>query len=88
MANHSPQAESGGGASSIVHLAEAIEGKHRVRERLVRVLARVHAPEGERERLPFEANVEAFTPPEPELGLNPLGEYLLTGELHDGSFRL
>lgn len=88
MANRSPQAEPGGGAPSIVHLAEAIEGKHRVRERLVRALARAHAPEGPVGGRLFEPECEEIAPPETELGLNPLGEYLLTCELRDRAFRL
>lgn len=71
-----------------MHLAEAIESKHRVRERLVRALARVQAPAGEDSSRPFAPAGEEIALPETELGLNPLGEFLLNCELRNRSFKL
>ena len=81
---------------SFVHLAEAIESKHRVRERLVRSLARAarataQGPVGADSR-PFDpAHEESLIPetvPETVLELNPLGEYLLNCEISDRTFIL
>ncbi|MEY3143056.1 MAG: hypothetical protein RLY21_1549 [Planctomycetota bacterium] len=71
-----------------MHLAEAIESKHRVRERLVRSLARVQAPAGAADGRAFDPASEEIAVPETDLGLNPLGEYLLTCELNNRSFTI
>jgi hypothetical protein len=69
-----------------VHLAEAIESKHRVRERLVRALARV--PESGGVGRPFDPAGEELAVSEADLGLNPLGEYLLNCELANRAFNI
>lgn len=69
-----------------MHLAEAIESKHRVRERLVRALARV--PESGENGRPFDPAGGEPVVSEAELGLNPLGEYLLNCEIADRTYKL
>ena len=90
--SHWPPADEGAEAPSIAHLAEAIEGKHRVRERLVRALARVPAHGTEPGARPFDpASGEVALPEndlELDLALNPLGEYLLNCELQSRSFTI
>ena len=83
-----PPAEDGAEAPSIVHLAEAIESKHRVRERLVRALARAPQSAGEKAVRAFDPADGEASAPEAELELNPLGEYLLNCELQSRSFML
>lgn len=75
--------------ASIAYLAEAIEGKHRVRERLVRALVRASkcaaAAQGARAFDPADADMPM---PDDGHGLerNPLGEYLLNCELQKRPF--
>ena len=69
-------------------MAEAIESKHQVRERLVRALARARAPAGAANGRPFDSAGQEIPAPETGLGLNPLGEYLLTCELNSRPFRV
>lgn len=77
-------------------MAEAMESKHRVRERLVRALARSaresidgsadgSAAGGSR---PFDPALDEAPVPETVLELNPLGEYLLNCEISDRTFIL
>jgi hypothetical protein len=75
--------------ASIAHLAEAIEGKHRVRERLVRALARAS------KSADAEQGARAFDPADADMPMsddghglerNPLGEYLLNCELQKRPF--
>lgn len=92
MSARSQQVDAEGGAPSIVHLAEAIESKHRVRERLVRALSRAagltaggNCPTDSR---PFDPALDEASAPETALELNPLGEYLLNCEIRDRAFIL
>lgn len=71
-----------------MHLAEAIESKHRVRERLGRALARAQAPSDASSARPFDPAGEEIAVPETDLELNPLGEYLLNCELQSRSFTI
>jgi hypothetical protein len=77
-----PPAESGD-AARLEHIAEAIEGKHRVRERLVRALARASDPRRAPDARPFDPASEDLVEPTSGFGVegNPLGEYLLNYEL-------
>lgn len=76
-----------------MHLAEAIESKHRVRERLVRALSRTESLSPEAPRVAaaaraFDPASEEIAIPESDLELNPLGEYLLNCELQSRTFTL
>ncbi|MCX5651461.1 MAG: hypothetical protein NTU45_08760 [Planctomycetota bacterium] len=82
-----PPDDAGGEAASTAHLAEAIESKHRVRERLGRALARFQVPPGAADGRPFDPSGEEISAPEIDIGLNPLGEYLLNCELNSRPFR-
>jgi len=86
--DRSPQADIGGETPSIAHLAEAIESKHQVRERLVRALVRARASAGAASGRPFDSAGQEIPAPETNLGLNPLGEYLLNCELNSRPFRV
>ena len=87
--DHAPSAEADCQGLNLSDVAEAIESKHRVRERLVRALARTElassAPAGA-----FDAAAGELPPARSGLGLegNPLGEYLLNCELRETPFRL
>lgn len=92
MAAPSQQVDAEDAAPSIVHLAEAIESKHRVRERLVRALSRAGGG-AEHGRMaadsrPFDPSLDEASVPETELELNPLGEYLLNCEIRNRAFIL
>jgi hypothetical protein len=73
----------------LVHSAEAIESKHRVRERLLRALSR-SSSEASGDADALDRTNGGLPPVRTGLGLeaNPLGEYLLNCELRATPFRL
>jgi len=96
MQDPSPQVDAEAWKPTFVHLAEAMESKHRVRERLVRALARSARESVDRSAdgsaaagsRPFDPALDEAMAPETVLELNPLGEYLLNCEISDRTFIL
>ena len=78
------------GTPHLLHTAEAVESKLRVRERLTRELSREKAAIDPRVAHGIDAAADKFPPMRTGLGVegNPLGEYLLNCELRATPFRI
>lgn len=78
------------GAPRLLHTAEAVESKLRVRERLARALSREKVGRDTGTKPGADAASDELPPTRTGLGLegNPLGEYLLNCELRATPFRI
>jgi hypothetical protein len=85
-----PLDDAGEGTPQLLHTAEAVESKLRVRERLARALSREKAVGDPQVSRGLDASGDELPPARSGLGVegNPLGEYLLNCELRAVPFRL
>ena len=85
-----PSDDAGEGTPQLLHRAEAVESKLRVRERLTRALSREKIAGDSQGSRGLDLSADELPPMRTGLGLegNPLGEYLLNCELRAIPFRI